>query len=187
MESQVIRDALLYLAGRLDGSIGGPTLDPDRPDPKHADQKRTDAALRRSLYFTHSRDDRDKLISMFDDADIVACYRRVESIVPQQALALSNGRLPRLMARELTTRLARELGKVDDDRFLEAAYAAILAVKPTAEEISACRDALADTKEALADSPTDSPGVLEPSELTARARENLVHALFNHNDFITIR
>ena len=179
MESQVIRDALLHLAGRLDGSIGGPSLDPDQA----RDPKRQNEMFRRSIYFTHSRDDRDKLLSMFDDADILACYRRCESIVPQQALALSNGQLARRMARGLTTRLTRELGNVDDERFLEAAYGAILAVKPTAQEISACREALAVTKEVLA----GFPDALEPSELTARARENLVHALFNHNDFITIR
>ena len=35
---------------------------------------------------------------MFDDADIQQCYRRSESIIPQQALALANSRVSLEMA-----------------------------------------------------------------------------------------
>ena len=63
--------------------MGGATIDP----------KKQANSLRRSIYFAHSRDDQHKFLSMFDDADILRCYRRDESIVPQQALALANSRL----------------------------------------------------------------------------------------------
>ncbi|MEQ9070830.1 MAG: DUF1553 domain-containing protein, partial [Gimesia chilikensis] len=64
MESEVIRDSLLSLAGELDLTLGGPTIDPN----KNTDSKR------RSLYFTYSRDSQEKFLSMFDAADIFACY-----------------------------------------------------------------------------------------------------------------
>ena len=65
----------------MDTQLGGPSVD------ANSDSRR------RSLYFKHSRDDQDKFLKMFDDADLLQCYRRSESIVPQQALALSNSGL----------------------------------------------------------------------------------------------
>jgi len=100
MESQVIRDSLLHLAGVLNPKLGGPTIDP----------KKSAGIYRRSLYFTHSRDGRHQFLSMFDDADILRCYRRNESIVPQQALAMANSKLALSMARKIAERLAGQLG-----------------------------------------------------------------------------
>ncbi len=60
---------------------------------------------RRSLYFVHSHNDHQPFLSMFDDASVLDCYRRAESIVPQQALALENSSL----AIEMAERIARRL------------------------------------------------------------------------------
>jgi hypothetical protein len=169
MESEVIRDAMLHLAGALDPHIGGPTIDP----------KKADTAYRRSLYFAHSRDDVHPFLTMFDDADILACYRRGESIVPQQALTLANSKLSLDMARRLAGRLQTQLGEVSDGAFVDAAWEAVLCTRPTAEERSACLDALAQMKTILAGRKHADP--------VGQARANLVHALFNHNDFITVR
>src|SRR5690606_25952912 len=100
MESQVLRDSILHLAGTLDLTVGGPSLDPKKP------------SFRRSLYFTQSRDDQNKFLSMFDDADILQCYRRPESIVPQQALALANSSISIGMAEKIAARSEeRRVGK----------------------------------------------------------------------------
>jgi hypothetical protein len=64
MESQVVRDSLLHLAGELDPTVGGPPLTPKGP------------SKRRGLYFIHSADEEDKFLTMFDNADILQCYRR---------------------------------------------------------------------------------------------------------------
>ncbi|MEX0820419.1 MAG: DUF1553 domain-containing protein, partial [Pirellulaceae bacterium] len=165
MESQVVRDSLLQLAGVLDSTLGGPTVDP----------KQEDNAYRRSLYFTHSRDDQSKFLTMFDDADIVRCYRRDESIVPQQALTLANSKLSLTLARKMAENLQRELGEVSDEQFVAEAFKMILAVEPNSEEITACVEALQQTKELLT------------TAAVSRARANLVHALLNHNDFVTVR
>jgi hypothetical protein len=169
MESQMVRDSLLRLAGALDERLGGPTIDP-----------RQDADIfRRSLYFTHSRDDRNEFLAMFDDADILACYRRTESVVPQQALTMANSRLTLEMARRFAARLTQELGPVDDAAFAAAAFETILCTPPSDEERAACMETMASLQRVLASEANPQPA--------ARAREDLVHALLNHNDFVTVR
>jgi len=169
MESEVIRDSLLSLAGELDLTLGGPTIDPDKnPDSK-----------RRSLYFTYSRDSQDKFLSMFDAADIFACYRRQESVVPQQALALANSKVSLQMARKITARLRKQAPQASDEEFVTRAYQLILGVAPSAEAQSLCLQALGETQSVLKANQQKEP--------LWRSRENLVHALLNHNDFITIR
>ena len=96
MESELVRDSLLHLAGAIDWRLGGPSVKP---------QGRGEAAGRRSLYFTHSRDDQHAFLVMFDHADILRCYRRSESIVPQQALTLANSRMSLEAARKIAGRI----------------------------------------------------------------------------------
>jgi hypothetical protein len=169
MESEVVRDSLLQLAGALDPTMGGPTIDP----------RQEETAFRRSMYFTHSRDDQNAFLAMFDDADILGCYRRSESIVPQQALTLSNSKVSLEMARRLAANLQEQFGDADDDAFIAAAYETVLCAAPTPAETAACREALQETTSLLQQRNHALP--------RQRARENLVHALLNHNDFITIR
>lgn len=169
MESQVVRDSMLHLAGVLDSTLGGPTVPPANED----------TVFRRSLYFTHSRDDRAKFISMFDDADIIRCYRRKESIVPQQALALANSKLALTMSRKIAAALSMKLGEVSNEEFVAAAFETVLLTPPTAEESAACLAAIEQTVTVLKTGKHASP--------QSRARVNLVHALLNHNDFVTIR
>jgi len=169
MESQVIRDSLLSMAGVLDETLGGPSISATGED----------TLYRRSLYFTHSRDGRHKFLTMFDDADILRCYRRSESVVPQQALTLANSKLALTLSRKLAERLEKELGEAGDDEFIRAAFESVMAVRPTYEEVTVCRESLGETRRVLR-----AGGA---KEVERRSRENLVHALVNHNDFVTIR
>ena len=150
MESQVLRDSLFYLAGQLNLTIGGPSVM---------------AGLnvrRRSLYLFHSRDGRDKFVSIFDDADVFSCYRRNESIVPQQALALMNSREAIESASLITARLNKNLTDIE---FTKAAFLQLLARVPSEQEGAACLKFLKANPD----------------------RNQLVHALLNHNDFQVIR
>jgi mono/diheme cytochrome c family protein len=162
VESQVVRDGMLHLAGVLNEELGGPTIDP-----------KNEAAHRRSLYFTQSRDDRNEFVSMFDDADIEQCYRRSESIIPQQALALSNSRLSLEMARTLASRLDAD-GTLSREQFIREAFITVLSRAPDDAELQACLDMF------------DEFDDLEKAD-EMQARGALVHALFNHNDFVTVR
>ncbi|MCB1062432.1 MAG: DUF1553 domain-containing protein, partial [Verrucomicrobiae bacterium] len=164
MESQVVRDSLLELSGNLDVTMGGPSLSPSKP------------SNRRSLYFLHSRDQQDKFLTMFDDADLLQCYRRSESIVPQQALALSNSALSLQQA----AKIADHLNATDDENaFIEAAFAIVLARAPDESERAECRLYLEDLRKLAPEE--------KPESLDSRHRAQLIHALLNHNDFVTIR
>ena len=160
MEAQVVRDSLLHLAGVLDPQLGGPSLNPG------------DAVRRRSLYFKHSRDQQDKLLKMFNDADHLQCYRRNESIVPQQALALSNSKLAIEMAGQIA-------GKIEGDDFVGATFELLLGRQPDAAERRECEAALAELEQAASAAKKANPA--------KRARRGLVHALLNHNDFVSVR
>jgi hypothetical protein len=109
LDAHVLRDSLLHLAGTLDLKLGGPTISP----------KQEDTAMRRSLYFTQSPEDLHKFLETFDNANTKECYRRAESILPQQALALANSKLAGTAAAKLAERLTRQTAN-DSDEALSA-------------------------------------------------------------------
>jgi hypothetical protein len=169
MEAQVLRDSLLHLAGLLNPTMGGPPLDPMREE----------ASCRRSVYFIHSHNDYHRFLSMFDDASVLECYRRAESIVPQQALALSNSKFALDMATRINDCLNQKVGNAGDAEFVSAAFATVLAATPTAQERAECERALAAWKNLL--------DLQKQPDAISKARADLIRALVNHNDFITVR
>ena len=117
----------------------------------------------------------DDFLSTFDDASVLECYRRAESIVPQQALTLENSKMAMAAAEKIAKRIAAK----DDAAFIKAAFELLLGSSPSAEEMAECQRALKELQAlALGDKKPDG---------TVRARINLVHALLSHNDFVTIR
>jgi hypothetical protein len=180
MEAEAVRDNLLWAAGMLDTSLGGPDLDPGLGM----------TSRRRSLYFRHAQEKRSVFLKVFDSPSANDCYRRVESVMPQQALALANSPL----AIEASRRLATELSKdaVEDTGFIDRAFEAVLGRDPTGPERSACKQFLDgqarrfETPLTLFDAGPE-PAVPASTDPRQRAREGLVHVLFNHNDFVTIR
>ena len=180
-EAETVRDTLLYLAGDLDLQAGGPDID----------SQQGQEIPRRSLYFRHAENKQMSLLELFDAANPNECYRREESIRPQQALALVNSAL----AMKQSRRLARRLSKTASDRhgFIEAAFETILCRAPSSVERTACQDFLTAQLEQVSqvDGLTlvgDDVEAIPPSTDPAiRARENMVLVLINHNDFVTIR
>ena len=188
MEAELVRDNLLRVAGGLDMTLGGPDLDPG------LDQ----ISRRRSLYFRHAKEKKATFLTLFDSANPTACYRRAESVVPQQALAMANSPLTfeqsRLLAAELSTRVGSDPGAASDQAFVGAAFERILSRPPTAEESDECRRYIVAQAARFADTTKLTPFTSGPASQVKpatnprlRARENLVHVLFNHNDFVTIR
>jgi Protein of unknown function (DUF1553)/Protein of unknown function (DUF1549)/Planctomycete cytochrome C len=163
MEAQVIRDSLLHLSGELDLTIGGPTI---------AANAETN---RRSLYFFHSHNEYNRFLANFDDANVLECYRRAESIVPQQALTLENSKL----ALTAAAKIAKRITAKDDAEFVKKAFATVLSSSPTSEEQRECELALMELQE-IAAREKKADGVL-------RSRINLINAMLNHNDFVTVR
>lgn len=162
LESQVVRDSLLSLAGTLDSTMGGASVLPGQQA----------ASTRRSLYFFHSNNDRNLFLTTFDEALVKDCYLRDQSIVPQQALALTNSRLVLDTSEQIAKRLSG--AAVDDSAFIRTTFRVVVGISPSEEEVA--------VSEAALDSWRKLPG---GSASTARA--NFVWALINHNDFVTLR
>src|SRR5262249_15669849 len=105
--------------------------------------------------------------------------RRAESVVPQQALALENSPLATAMAEKIARRIAGANPGASDREFLRAAFVTVLSVEPSPAEQSVVSDARGRLVGAARRERRPDP--------VARARFNLVHALLNHNDFVTGR
>ncbi len=97
MEAEAVRDNLLYAAGNLDQKLGGPDIDPETAM----------KSARRSVYFRHAKEKRAGFLRLFDSPNVLACYRRSESVMPQQALALANSSLSLEQARLLAKTIAQ--------------------------------------------------------------------------------
>jgi hypothetical protein len=152
MESQVVRDSLLQIAGKLDPAMGGPSIDPDKEE----------SSRRRSLYFVQNADVEHRFLATFDNANVLECYRRNESIVPQQALALTNSKL----SRECADTLARKFGELEAEPFIIRAFLSVLGRGPTDAERAASLGGLA---------------------AFHQDKGLFIQALLNHNDFVTLR
>src|SRR5262249_56592603 len=116
-------------AGVLDPTAGGPPLDHSRG---------TDSA-RRSLYYRFSREDRMEFLTAFDAPGVEECYRRQESIVPQQALALENS----AFAWDQARRIARRLDTGSSRAFVNSAFEHVLGRTPEPPEREAREPVLA--------------------------------------------
>lgn len=174
MQSEQVRDSILAVSGKLDYAHGGKPIPSDK----------IDRVLRRSVYFRHAQGDISPMMAMFDAADPNECYRREESIVPQQSLALANSRLgfeqSRIIADQIMT------GAKGDDDFIRAAFSKVLTRSPTPAELDLCRHYLQGRRAVAEHAPAadDHAGVTEPAK---RPRDALIHVLLNHTDFVTIR
>jgi mono/diheme cytochrome c family protein len=178
LEAEAVRDSLLAVAGELDRTLGGPVLE----NTEEAKSKR------RSLYFAIFPEDGGhlKFLELFDAPDPCECYRRGDSVMPQQALALTNNQLAVTQSRLLAQRLTQKLAKAaPEDAFIAAAFEQVLTRGPSAQELDFCRDFLRKQRDLYRQADPKTLGA--SSDPVLRARESLVRALFSHNDFVTVR
>lgn len=152
MESQLVRDSLLHIAGKLDLTQGGPSIDPVKAE----------TSPRRSLYFVQNANEEHRFLATFDNSNVLECYRRNESVVPQQALALTNSQI----SGDCADALAAKLGKLDAEPFVTQSFLTVLGRPPTESERQAS---------------------LEGFTALKQNRSLFLQALLNHNDFVTLR
>jgi hypothetical protein len=157
VEAELVRDNVLWAAGKLDLTRGGPEID-------HTQGL---VSRRRSLYLQEAPEKEVEFLKIFDGPNPNECYFRRPSVLPHQALALGNSKLVVEQAKVLAGKLK---DCTEPGAFVEAAYLRVLARRPSLQELEACRVFLTD-----------------PHEDEDRARENLIVVLFNHNDFVTVR
>ena len=146
-----------------------------------------------------------QLLDLFDGANATDCYRRTDTVIPQQALALTNSEFSttyaRVLARKLWQRVINEASAaptVVEGAFIKAAFEQVLTRRPTDAEAAACMKFLTvpvgapNEPAAAATQPVRKAIVAGPTTSASedpamRARESLVHVLLNHSDFVTIR
>lgn len=181
MEAETVRDSLLHVAGALDQTMLGPDIDQNAGQVSH----------RRSIYFRHAYEKKMLFLSLFDGPSENECYQRDTSIIPQQALALANSTLAIQQSRRLARQLVAQA--TSDEQFIQSAFEQVLARAPHAAEVAECLGFLSRQSMLLSDATklsavaTGASGDVKPSDDPAlRAKENLVHVLFNHHDFVTI-
>ncbi len=188
VEAEVIRDSVLHVAGSLDLTTGGPELD----------HTKGLSVPRRSVYFRSAPEKQMLFLQLFDMAAPTECYERRESVVPQQALALANSDLTVREARRLARGFAEKVANEspgDAAMFVIAAFEQVLSRRPTAEELKTCLGFVAEQTSryngdanSFGATTADSADLSKPSaEPATRARENLVHVLLNHHEFVSIR
>jgi hypothetical protein len=94
LEGESIRDAVLVVSGRLDGTLYGPSIQPHREEPKDyrkLHQGPLDGNGRRSIYLKVTRHEGSRFLETFDFPNPnVARGNRDTTNVPPQALALLN-------------------------------------------------------------------------------------------------
>ena len=154
LEAEAVRDSLLAAAGELDPAVGGPEIPQDQGL----------TSRRRSLYLAHHGEARTEFLDLFDAANPCDAYRRTTSVLPQQALALTNSELALRTSRALAATLP-----TDEPTFVRAAFERVLGRPPHTDEAAA------------------SAAFLVRQRALPAARANLVLALFNHTDFVTVR
>ncbi|MFP6621778.1 MAG: DUF1553 domain-containing protein [Pirellulaceae bacterium] len=180
LEAEVIRDALLFTAGRLDLSLGGaPTaaVHTQDPSPRNLQENRQlyESSRRRSVYLPIVRTNVYKLFTLFDFPNPAApTGNRDTTTIPTQALFLMNNPWMQGIARDIaghaTTRYP-----VEQDR-LAYIFETLLGRPPTGEEITAARE-LMTTIRADAD--------LEKHPLADW--ETLCHTILLTSEFIYLR
>ena len=160
MEAEVVRDSILATGGSLDRTVGGQVLL----------NTTVNETTRRSLYYEVYPEDggNSKMAELFDPPNPTECYRRTVSVVPQQALAMSNSPIIHSNSVAIYTQL-KDLADTD---FIKEVFLLVINRLPTDAEQQLSQHYLNN-----ADSIVD---------LQAR-RQGFVRAMFNHNDFVTIR
>ena len=152
LEAEIIRDNLLYTSGDLDKTFGGPDIDNNEGL----------TSKRRSIYLRIAAEKEVEFLKIFDGPTATECYQRRTSVMPQQALALSNSKMALNQARSLAAKLSSE-----PSDFVRNAFRIILNRDPNREETAACLEFLGQSGSAQ--------------------RENMILVLYNHNDFVTVR
>lgn len=179
LEAEAVRDCVFHVAGKLDLQRSGPDID----------YKLGLTTPRRSLYFRHAAEKQMEFLQLFDAANVTECYERRHSIVPQQALALMNSEVALKHARILARTIAGQTK--DPAAFATSAFEHVLARRPNAAELKECATFLQEQTRRLQEAKLPGGNVADGTQPSAdpaqRARENLVHALMNHHEFVTVR
>ena len=183
MEAEAVRDNVLWASRQLDLTMGGPEIDHNLGL----------TSKRRSIYLRIAAEKEVDFLKIFDGPSVTECYRRNQSVMPQQALALGNSELALAQAKVLAKELSMKAGP-DSTGFIIEAFIRLFTRRPTPNELSVCQQFLRDNSPkpvvlatTIVAGATQAPTAKSETDPFLRSRENLIRVLFNHNDFVTVR
>ena len=120
LESDQIRDSMLWVSGELDPQIGGPSVDASKP--------------RRTIYTKWLRNSRDPLLDAFDPPDpYTSTPQRNVTVTPMQSLVMINGPYVLQRAQAFAARLQKTQPK-EPAALVGAAYRLVYGREPTTSE-----------------------------------------------------
>lgn len=136
LDVEALRDAMLFVAGKLDSEAGGPPIMLNEAD-NH----------RRTVYGYVSRRRLDNVLGLFDFPNPNnTSPRRVPTNTPMQGLFFLNSDFTLNQAAALSERAAQEAGKAADAR-IERMYELLFGRAPTKEELALTEEFLSGAKE----------------------------------------
>jgi hypothetical protein len=186
LESEAIRDSILACSGKLNGSIGGPSVRLEyQPDGMVVVSKKqlTDPSSewRRSLYLFTRRNYNLTLLSTFDQPVMSTnCVRRTTSSVVPQSLSLLNDHFIMEQADYFADRVMQSAGE-ELERKVGLAFEIALARKPTMQEETSGLALMKRQVDRYAASGASA------EEASQKALANLCRMLWNSNEFLYVQ
>jgi hypothetical protein len=180
LEGEAIRDSLLSCAGTLNTKAFGPPVVPPLDSQelsglfdargKWPVTRDTSEHTRRSVYVLVRRTFLHPLLASFDPPEVMtSCARRMQTVVPTQALTLLNSPLAREQANAFARRLLKECG-ASTEKQVTRAWLLAFGRSPTTSEMDRALAFLQKSSDAV------------PEAVLA----DLCLALFNVNEFIYV-
>ncbi|MBS0262932.1 MAG: DUF1553 domain-containing protein, partial [Planctomycetes bacterium] len=199
LTAESIRDAFLAVAGRLEGSLHGPSVFPELPPDFSKREAWKASALpaersRRSIYVHAKRNLPYPLLEAFDLPDMhESCARRSQTTVAPQALMLLNSEIVLEFAQAFAGQLLAENPQAELSVLVHQAYQRAFGRDATEDEVDGAQRFIA-RQQALLELerapgrplllPRNFPKFLDPS--LAAAITDFCHALMNSNEFIYV-
>ena len=203
LDAEEIRDSLLLASGKLNETIGGPSVFPPIPKGLKAGNlwqvsNNTDDWNRRSLYIFSRRSVAYPMLDTFDMASMQQVHsKRAVTTTPLQALTLYNSELAFQWSQALAGRVIREGGASENAR-IERLYQILFARSPDKFEKATLRDFLTSHEKVIEEKaaggelsiaqpvglvPVSLKSAPTPDPIRAAAFVDLVHTVVNSNEF----
>ena len=144
LEAEAVRDAVLFVSGKLDSKMGGPSFKDfviDKPEHSphyeyHLHDPEDPKSHRRSVYRFIVRSQQQPFMTTLDCADpSMQVGKRNESLSPLQALAMLNNSLILTMSKHFAAKVEKQEG--DFSARVRAAYYEAVGRAPSAEDAKA--------------------------------------------------
>jgi hypothetical protein len=185
LEAEIVRDAILAVSGKLDPTLGGPSVPLEvRPDGLVIIQAKglsPNANNRRSLYVLARRNYHLSMLGVFDQPTMSTnCPNRQQSAVVLQSLTMLNDDFVLKQAGAFADRVQASAGVKSPREQIDRAFRIALGRGPSPRET-------AWSEELLAHHAAEYAAAQLPSEQIAhQALTHLCHMLLNSNEFLYV-